>query len=110
MPMSASRGSSFGPTLVSSRTGRSASSRRERGLLNPHKIGVQRLAAVVELDFDVRKVELDVLAYAVGLVRGRVGPDEHGDDLAVVVDELLEQLAHGIRRRRSRRDEPVARQ
>src|ERR1700724_3161866 len=98
MPMSARRGSSLGPTLDSSGAGRPARSRNEMGLLNPDKVWVEGLAAVVELDLDVREPELDVLANAIGLVRGRVAPDEHGHDLAVLVDELLEQLADGGRR------------
>jgi len=88
----------LGPTLASSRTGSCASSRKEMGLLNPDKIRVEGLAAVVELDLDVREPEFDVLADAIRLVRGCVTPDEHGHDLAVVVDELLEQAAHCVRR------------
>ena len=34
----------------------------------------------------------------------RVGADEHGHDLAVVVDELAEQLAHRVGRRAGGRD------
>ncbi len=50
----------------------------------------------MELDLDVREPELDVFADAIRLVRGRVAADEHGDDLTVVVDELLEQLGHRV--------------
>ena len=76
----------------------------------PTRYAVERLAAVVELDLEVREVDLDVLADPLGVLGRGVGADEHGDDLAVVVDELAEQLAHRVGRRARGRDDAVARQ
>ena len=56
-------------------------------LLHADEVGVQRLAAVVELDLEVRERDFDVLADALGVLGRGVAADEHGDDLAVVVDE-----------------------
>src|SRR3954470_21442814 len=102
--MSASRDSSAGPTPFNRSSGMSRRAASVSGgspvgtgaSLHAHEVGIQRLAAVVELDLEVREGVLDVLADALGVLRGRVAADEHGDDLAVVVDEHVEELADGI--------------
>src|SRR3954463_8696192 len=102
--MSASRDSSAGPTPFNRSSGMSRISARVSGgspvgtgaSLHAHEVGIQRLAAVVELDFQVRERVFDVFANALGVLGRGVAPDEHGDDLAVVVDEHVEQFADGI--------------
>ena len=71
--------------------------------LNADEVRIERLAAVVELDLDVRERELDVLADALRLGGRRLGPDEHGDDLAVVVDEARQERGDRLDRGLGRR-------
>src|SRR6185369_4783564 len=68
-------------------------------LFDADEIRVERLAAVVELDLEMRETHFEVLADPLGLVLGRVAPNEHGHDLAAFVNKLGEQLAHRVRRR-----------
>ena len=83
--------------------------RSPRGLLDADEVRVQRLAAVVELDLDVREPELDVLADALRLGRRRVAADEHRDDLAVVVDRSPSSSHDRVGRRGDRGDDAACR-
>src|SRR5947207_14220026 len=103
MPMIASRSSSAPPTPVKRLTGIARSSRHVRGaspiparLVHPDEIRIQGLAAVVELGLDLRMCQRQVLADARGVAGTGLRADDHGHDLARVVDEATEERSHRV--------------
>ena len=76
---------------ASSRSVRPAAIRPSRGLLDADEVRVQRLVALVHLDLDVGVRRADDARETRGVASASASaPSEHGHELAVVVDELVD--------------------
>src|SRR5262245_46090969 len=103
-PTAASPSALRSPTPFSRVTGQESSSARVMGtsvttgsgLLDPEQVGVERLAAVVDLGRHPGPVLVEPLGDAPGVGRGRPLALDHGDDLVLVAHQQLEQAAGGV--------------
>src|SRR5204862_667438 len=99
MPISARPVASFGPTTLSSVTRRSWSSRSvmplgtgvDPALLDADEVRVERLVPLVQLDLHVRVRAFDVLLDARSVGGAGLGAGDQRHELAVVVDERVEE-------------------
>src|SRR5690606_8237549 len=95
------------PTPFSRVTGIAASSVKVMGpsgmpgrrLLDAEQVGVERLAAVVDLGRHPRPVLGQPLGHRAGVGRGGALALDDRDDLVLVGDQRVEQLAGGVGRR-----------